>query len=80
MRLDERSPPAVVVVVVGGRGVEPGGRSSVIQDDFDKTGHVCLFGVMQCEKRVFLEEKIWNTSQNLNETHNCGKMRKSTNH
>lgn len=57
----------MVVVVMMGRGeVEPGGGSSVIQDDLDKTGHVCLFGVVQREKRVFLEEKRWNTSQNLN--------------
>lgn len=79
MRFDGRSPPAVVVVVmIGGEGewggeVEPGGGSSVIQDDLDKTGHVCLFGVVQREKWVFLEEKRWNTSQNLNVTNNCKK-------
>lgn len=73
-------PCLVVVVVVAGKweglegGVEPGGGSSVIQDDLNKTGHVCLFGVMQREKRVFLEEKNWNTSQNLNQSHNCGRM------
>lgn len=46
-------------------GVEPGGGLSVVQDDLDKTGHVCLFGVMQGEKRVFLEQKRWKMSQNF---------------
>lgn len=76
MHFDERSLPGVVVVAGkgGGGGVEPGQGSSVIQDDFNKTGHVCLFGVMQHEKRVFLGGKKRNTSQDLNETHNCGRM------
>lgn len=38
-------------------GVEPGGSPSVIQDDLDKTGHVCLFGVVQGEKRMLLHQK-----------------------
>lgn len=38
-------------------GAGPGGSSSVIQDDLDKTGHVCVFGVMHGEERVFLHEK-----------------------
>lgn len=38
-------------------GAEPGGGSSVVKDDLDKTGHVCLSGVMHGEKRVFLQQK-----------------------
>lgn len=36
---------------------EPGGSSLVIQNDLDKTGHICLFGVMQGEKRMLLQQK-----------------------
>lgn len=54
-------------MVVGGgeEEEEPGGGLSVVQDDLDKTGHICLFGVMQGEKRVFLEQKRWKVSQNF---------------
>lgn len=37
--------------------VEPEVSSSVIQDDLDKTGHICLFGLMQSEKRMLLQQK-----------------------
>lgn len=44
--------------------VEPGGISSVIQDDLDKAGHVRLFGVMQGEKRMLLKTNIETCSWN----------------
>lgn len=34
-------------------GLGPAGSPSVIQDDFDKSGHVCVFGVVHDEKRMF---------------------------
>ena len=35
----------------------PGASPSVIQDDLDKTGHVCVFGVVHGEKRMLLHRK-----------------------
>lgn len=32
--------------------VEPGVSPSIIQDDLDEAGHICLFSVMEGEKRV----------------------------
>lgn len=34
--------------------VEPGVSPSIIQDDLDEAGHICLFSIMEGEKRVFL--------------------------